>query len=835
MSYGLANLAINIVANSAPAQAALQNLRGVAKTSMRDSETAVAGFRDQMDQTSTDTQQAAAQMGGSMEAARAHVVSASQASERALQSLADAANDVKIDPSFSEKIAAALGAGFAAGYTATQGWLQATEAWVETKGKAIVIGLAVVAISATAGMVYAAYRIISGTLGFITGLFTGESYKSANIDALIAVNNEVKDLQTNLNITAQEAGALGDAMARLGVSKPDLVATYKAAEQAMRGNTDELDRLGVKYKDNNGKLLETREFLGNATTKLDEYTVGFDRNAAAAAMGVGSYETLTKVLSVTDAEIQKSGARLADYQITIGPKTQAAVAEYEKAMREFRNETKLTGEGFSRAIADNIMPALTDLAVFFKDGFPVAVRVFRGSMATVTSLLYGLKTVVDMFNAGSGLVGDFLTVSADAAAHALMGDFSGAAKAFADGWARSGVAVRGTWDEMVAAAIKNRDRMIMAFGMADAMGDDPATGKPKGKPWVAKPKDEPKAAAAPASAYDNYLLELDRAIKKQTESEYASMRLRADQLATKEGLKDLTEAYKRIDQVQAGESARAVAGYTEKLREQNAQLDWETSMLGLTTLQVAKLTATRQAQLAAENAITAARQSSKPLTDAAIAQLRAEAAASGEAAAAVLDHRDAITRSASYGYDQAIKDYMDTATNAAQQTKTLVTGQLKATEDAFINLAKTGKLSLSGLFGFMAEEYLRNLFRMQAAKMMQGGFSASGMLGSMGTGLGAVWGVVKSAFGIPLATGTNNVPYDGFQATLHKGEAVVPAAYNPAAGGQGGAGAMHFDFSGQTINVGQGVSRGEVAAALKQQQASTVAQIRRTDRTGPGR
>lgn len=37
---------------------------------------------------------------------------------------------------------------------------------------------------------------------------------------------------------------------------------------------------------------------------------------------------------------------------------------------------------------------------------------------------------------------------------------------------------------------------------------------------------------------------------------------------------------------------------------------------------------------------------------------------------------------------------------------------------------------------------------------------------------------------VGLAIGTNYVPYDGFAATLHQGEAVIPAAYNPAAGGQ---------------------------------------------------
>ena len=37
---------------------------------------------------------------------------------------------------------------------------------------------------------------------------------------------------------------------------------------------------------------------------------------------------------------------------------------------------------------------------------------------------------------------------------------------------------------------------------------------------------------------------------------------------------------------------------------------------------------------------------------------------------------------------------------------------------------------------------------------------------------------------MPLADGTNYVPRDGFLATLHEGEAVVPKKFNPAAGGQ---------------------------------------------------
>jgi hypothetical protein len=89
--------------------------------------------------------------------------------------------------------------------------------------------------------------------------------------------------------------------------------------------------------------------------------------------------------------------------------------------------------------------------------------------------------------------------------------------------------------------------------------------------------------------------------------------------------------------------------------------------------------------------------------------------------------------------------------------------------------------------------------------------------------------------GFRLATGTNFVPYDGMPAILHRGEAVVPAKYNPAMGGSrvtinnyAGAqietrerddGGLDIDVVSRVVeqriagNVGQ--ARGPMATALK--------------------
>lgn len=87
------------------------------------------------------------------------------------------------------------------------------------------------------------------------------------------------------------------------------------------------------------------------------------------------------------------------------------------------------------------------------------------------------------------------------------------------------------------------------------------------------------------------------------------------------------------------------------------------------------------------------------------------------------------------------------------------------------------------LRGFI--DIIRRMVAEAAAAKLFGSKSSGGLgLGDIiTTGLGALFGGGKAP---GLATGTNYVPKDNFPALLHKGEAVVPAAYNPAAGGMAG-------------------------------------------------
>lgn len=765
----LANLNITINTNAAQAAQSMQGFGGEARTQMGNSAAAADAFAKRMDAANATVAQSAKGIGTNMAAANDEIIRKTEESAQAVGKVGEAMNSVDTE-SFAHRFGAAFGAAFGAGYAIAQTWLQKIEAFVVEKTKIIGIGLAIGLVSATAAAVYGAYRIISGTLGFIEGLFTGESYKSANIDALVAANKQVMELQQSLAISAVEAAALGDALSRLGVDKSTYVDTFTKAATAMRSNTEELDRLGVQYKNTNGQLLSQEKFLGNVKIKLDEYNDGFDRSAAAAAIGAGSYLAVSAALKVTDAQLDQSHDRLNDYLLSIGPETQAAVAKYQQAMRDFDNESRLTSEGFKRAVADNIMPALTNLAQFFQEGFPSAVRVFRYSFATVTSLFFGLQTVVYIVT--ESILGAVQSIGiavgglGTAMYRALSGDMGGARQALVQGWEDAKNRFADIGNNIVAQARNNRDAMSLAWALDDrgqsisGARNDAASANANKKSWVPKPKEESAQAAVAErqSPYQNFLNQLDQQITKYEQSEYASMRLKAAQLAEKEGITDLTAALDKINKLQRVESQRAVDMYVDKLKLESQQYAEQTSVLLLNAQQQEVAISALKRRSEAEQLIIQARKSGKPLDDQALADLKASTDAQVAAMKQLIESRQELERSWSYGSTKALQQYIDDAGNAAKQAQNLFANSFKNMEDALVKFVKTGKLDFKSLADGIISDLIRiqiqNSITKPLAQVVQGGGGFGGIFNGIKSFLGFADGG-SPPVGVPSMVGEN--------------------------------------------------------------------------------
>lgn len=786
----LGNLNIVISADASSFISNMNASSAAAREHMTRSSDAVNAFASGMNARSIDFQTASRNMGKSMQDAGAIISQAANDNQQAIQAMSKSANDVKFD-GIGEKMAAAMGAGAGAAYAVTETFLQKTEDIVKAKliitGVAIATGVAAAALSAA----YAVYKVGD----FIVGLFTGDSYKSKAIDALIEQNKKVQELQDRLQMTVVQANALGDALGRIGVSKEDYVGTYEKARDAMRGNTEELDRLGVKYKEQNGRMLETEKFLGNVKAKLDEFTVGWDRNSAAAALGVGSYAAISAALKVSQEEIAKSKLRLDDYNLGLGPESQAAVEAYKKTMLEFNNETKLTGDGFSRAWSDQIMPALTDMASFFKEGFPFVVNTFRYSMATLTSLLYGLKTVAYMVSEsviGSlSAVGSMFAGVGSAAAAVMHGDFSGAKDALMSGWEEAKTRLGQIGDGIVIQAKHNSDAMKLAWALddrTDIAAKGPAKPGDTGtSTWIPKPADIKPTVT---SAFDKYMADIDRMTAKVDSGAIAEMRRKSEELAKAENRPDTSGA--QIDKYQKVQENMLLKDYTKSLQLQSEQYDFQASMIGKTSREQEILNLKHQDALALQTKIEAHEKTIGPLT----VESRAAMVAAETNATAVMigkvEERQAKEREWATGSKTAIAGYMDTVSNAAAQSSMLFTNAFKGMEDAAVKFVKTLKVDFRSLTEGIVTDLIRIEMQQNVMKPLVSGLSSSGAMGWLGTAIGSVLGSggvansggnFSSGIGAATANASANIPagYDfGSMASASAaGGFDIPAGTNP--------------------------------------------------------
>lgn len=146
-----------------------------------------------------------------------------------------------------------------------------------------------------------------------------------------------------------------------------------------------------------------------------------------------------------------------------------------------------------------------------------------------------------------------------------------------------------------------------------------------------------------------------------------------------------------------------------------------------------------------------------------------------------------LSKSRLAGATKALNDFIDESTNLAKQSEQVWSKAFNSIGDAIAEFVKTGKLDFKSLVSSFLADIVRlnvNNFFAQFLRTIVGAAAGAG-----GSAAGQPPSYADGTPGVGMAIGTNYVPYDGFRATLHEGEAIVPKAYNPAAGGTMGSSA----------------------------------------------
>lgn len=325
----------------------------------------------------------------------------------------------------------------------------------------------------------------------------------------------------------------------------------------------------------------------------------------------------------------------------------------------------------------------------------------------------------------------------------------------------------------------------------------------------------------------SFIKQLQRQVEEQTHGRFEMMRLHAEQ----KGVSETAEEYiAKLEQIEI--RTKELASFSERwtaAEEDRAKLGQfqsngmgivislreQASLLGLNATQQRRVTELRQLDAIAIKAVGDATDDTLPNVLKQWNRMRDDLVQS-------LDETEAaekrLSASFKYGANKAFDDYLKNARDNSKFAENLVVGGLQRMEDALINFAKTGKLSFSDLFSFMAEEYLRQQIRMSIADFATGGKGAGGA-SILASAVSFFKGVGS------FANGTPYVPYDNYPAMLHEGERVLTKAEAQGGGWSGGA---SIDASINGLSVGAGVSLPQVQSMISRALGVQREQIMRT-------
>lgn len=610
------------------------------------------------------------------------------------------------------------------------------------------------------------FDLITGAVGGLVAIAGGMAFKSI-VSETVNWDLSAGKLATTLGMTTEAASVLMVAAHSVGVEQDVVEKAGLKLAKTLGSNEEVFQKLGVATRDSAGHLRSTAELMPEVNQKLSEMKAGTDRNVIAMEIYGRSWGEIKGMLKINSEAMKEADETAHRLHLIVGDDGVAQAKKYKKEMAEL----ELVGKSLKIQLGNVLLPVLVQLGAWFGEAGPALVWVFDKT----------LKLVMKTFET----VGDYIGLLAYRAYSlgAILKDV------FTGNFAEA----KQDWANMVAAG---EDFQKKATKIWTDWSDKSVTSKAKGGKQLDGPDTGADAAAMKDKTAQEIKLWKDRAkeiieVEKERwkiliegEKEYGKQILEQINLKKKE-IDDLRKELKSF-QDDIAKSDKALA---DKMKPQiDARLDAYDRYIAV----VKNL----RAEEAKANEISDESKRNKAL-------------------AGIYDQWSQITDEVKVGNDVIItqNEILDKSRAEMARIKEAVAGNLTAR----ISAAEQEKLILelahqASMDRLAAEEnkvkdldlMIKNLARdheinlnvkingindLRAISALTQNPGAQGLptMGAMGAadyyqqGGNMYWGNGDYA-GPALATGTNYVPADG-PAYLHKGEAVVPAKYNPSAGG----------------------------------------------------
>lgn len=297
-------------------------------------------------------------------------------------------------PTSSEKIEVGFGAKFdelLAGFSRLENEIGRFATATENKLKSLDLSFG--SLTGAVDKVKTAFAALLGALG-------GGAMFSTVIAHTQQFVIEADKLARTLGIVTQEAVVLKLALGTVGATTEEYLGIATRLTLAVRNNEERFAALGVKTRDANGRYLDGAKMIENVVSALNQYKEGTDRNLAATELTGRSFGQLTEILRLNKEVIDEARKSAAELGLVLGRDDVEAARNYQRAMSDVHDVII----GMQLAITREMLPRLTEMAHWFREVGPEAIKITTASFHALDAvrvvLMNGFKILFEVMARG---------------------------------------------------------------------------------------------------------------------------------------------------------------------------------------------------------------------------------------------------------------------------------------------------------------------------------------------------------------------------------------------------------------------------------------------------
>lgn len=293
---------------------------------------------------------------------------------------------------------------------------------------AIAVKEAVGGMTITLGSLGESFASVKGMFAGLAAALGVAVIKNA-ADETLHFTKEANALGRALNVSANEAAVLIDALEDIGSNGDEYTGAFVHFARQLKTNGAELRAMGVDVDALKNGTKDSNQVFREALQIVSQYKPGLDQAQASMAMFGRSVESVLKLQKLNDDKIDESRQKLESLGLTLTKEGVESAGQYRNAMRDMGDVFL----GIKKAIGDAFMPVLTKLADWFNSIGPAAVAATRVAVDTLATGFWLLKHAVtvawEVINAMVITVAEPIRAVAESVYHLLNGNYSAAGSA----------------------------------------------------------------------------------------------------------------------------------------------------------------------------------------------------------------------------------------------------------------------------------------------------------------------------------------------------------------------------------------------------------------------